>query len=254
MVRRTSEAPARAAVVTPPAVRPQAYAGAAGAAGHDGQGRGRACSGLGCEGAQAQGDAEVQPEHEGRVQRDVHAIGGHRDQQRRPGVLQSAQDASPGQHDQHRRRPEQADAQVGDRLQAHRRRAAESADDLRGERPAGREHQDADCGGEPEPVDAVPDRGLAAAGAELPGDGGRGAVGEEDGHAHERGQGLAGDAKAAQRHRSEPSHNGGVCEQEQRLGDKRPEGGNGERRISASFGLRARARSGRGPPSSRAAR
>ena len=85
------------------------------------------------------GDAPVQDEHERRVECDIDGIRDDSYQQRRPGVLQAAQHASAGQHGQHRRRPEQADPQVDDRLLAHRRGTSECGDYPRGKRPARRE-------------------------------------------------------------------------------------------------------------------
>ena len=81
----------------------------------------------------------------------------------------------------------------------------------------------ADRGGEPQAVDALPDRRIPMARPELTGDGGRRAVGQEDRDADQRRERLAGDAQAAERHGAEAPDDGGVGEQEERLGDERAE-------------------------------
>jgi len=66
------------------------------------------------------------------------------------------------------------------------------------------------------------------AGAQLPGDCGGRAVGEEDRDVDQRGQRLGGYAKAAERRRAQPADDRRVGQQEQRLGDECPEGWDGQ--------------------------
>ncbi len=170
-------------------------------------------------------DAPVQAEHEGRVQRDVQYVGQDRDDERSPGVLQPAQHSGAGQDGQHGGRREQADPQVGDRASRDGGRGAERVGDRIRERQPDGQDRDADRSGEPEAVDALPDRCLPVARPELPGDGSGRAVGEEDRDVDQGGQRLGGDAEAAEWCGAEPANDGRVREQEQRLGDERDERG-----------------------------
>jgi hypothetical protein len=77
------------------------------------------------------GDAPVQAEHEGGIERDVQRVGGDRHEQRRPGVLEAAQHAGTGEDGQHEGGAEQADPQVDDCLVTDSLAAAEGRRDLR---------------------------------------------------------------------------------------------------------------------------
>ena len=70
--------------------------------------------------------------------------------------------------------------------------------------------------------------GVPAAGAELPGDPGSGAVGEEDAEPDQRLQHGARDPEAGELAGAEVADHGSVAEEEQRLGDESQEGGDGE--------------------------
>ena len=98
---------------------------------------------------------------------------------------------------------------------------------LGGDGQRGRE-QHADDQGQPDAVDALGDRGPQVAGADPAGDGGRGAVGEEDADRDGRREQRAGDAEPGQLRGAEVTDDGRVDEQEQRLGDEGAEGGDGE--------------------------
>ena len=182
----------------------------------------------------------MQAEDQERVQGHVGHVGRHRDGQRRPGVLQSPQHPGPGQHHEHRGCAEQADAQVGGGLGADAGRAAERVHDLRRQRPAGRQDHRADDAGQPQPVDALADGRLTVARADLPRHRCRGPVGQEDREAHQGREGLAGHAEPAERGGAEPADDHRVREQEQRLGDQRPEGGHGEPQDFRVAGVPAR--------------
>ena len=69
---------------------------------------------------------------------------------------------------------------------------------------------------------------VAAAGAELARDPGRGAVGEEDAETDQRLQHGGRDAEAGQLAGAEVADHRGVAEEEQRFGDQREKGGDGE--------------------------
>ena len=149
-----------------PPVRAQPDPGAARASADDQQ-VGGASRGLGDEGAPGRaGNAPVQPQDEGGIQREVDGVGADRDGEGRSGVLQAAQHARARQHGEHRRRAEQADPQVDHCLPADRGRTAERGHDRRARAASHREHHDADRRREPEAVDAVPD-GRITAGTEL---------------------------------------------------------------------------------------
>ena len=81
---------------------------------------------------------------------------------------------------------------------------------------------------QPQAVDPLREGGVAAAGSELPGDPGRGAVGEEDAETDEGLQHGARDPEAGQLPGAEVADHRGVAEEEERLGDQREEGGYGE--------------------------
>ena len=94
----------------------------------------------------------------------------------------------------------------------------------------------ADQHGEPQPVDALGERAAQVAGAEVAGDAAGGAVGEEDAQPDDGLQHDGGDAETGELRGAEVTDDGGVGEQEERLGDQRQEGGNARRTISRSSG------------------
>ena len=81
---------------------------------------------------------------------------------------------------------------------------------------------------QPDPVDALGERAAQVAGAEAPGHRGRGAVGQEDAQPDERLEHGRSDAEAGQLGGAEVADDGGVGEQEQRLGDQGHEGRQGQ--------------------------
>ena len=212
----------------PPGVRSQARVQRAGPAGDHGDERGRH-AGLGEDGAECgTGDAEAQAVDQDEVQRDVGAEADDRGQQRRPGVLQAAQDTGDREDHEHGRDARGGDAQVGHRLGQGVRRGAEQPADRRGEHRDQRGGGDAQREGQPEAVDPGPDRRAFGAGAELAGDDAGGAVGEEHeqvGRGDERG---AGHAEAGQRGQAQVPDDRRVGQQEERLGDQGEEGGHRE--------------------------
>ena len=83
------------------------------------------------------------------------------------------------------------------------------------------------------------DRGALVAGAEVPGDDARRAVGEEDEDAGARDEGGARDAEPGELGRAEVADDRGVGEQEERLGDEREEGRDREPEDLAAVAPRA---------------
>ena len=171
------------------------------------------------------GDAVDQDE----VEHDVGGVAEHRDDERCAGVLEPAQDAGGGQHQQQRHGAEQGDVQVGD---------GEVRDGLgpaRTRPPAARSSGSATTvtsspisGRQPESVDALRQRAAGVPGADLAGHRGGGAVGQEDAQADERAEDRRGDAEGGQLAGAEVAHDGGVGEQEERLGDQGEEGRHGQ--------------------------
>ena len=104
----------------------------------------------------------------------------------------------------------------------------EDADQRRRERDAadGGDHPDDD--GEPDAVDTLGEGGPEVARAEVAGDAGGGAVGEEDAQPDDRLEDDRGDAEARELGRAEVADDGGVGEQEERFGDEREEGRDGQ--------------------------
>ena len=164
------------------------------------------------------GDAPVQDQHQDGVQDHVDHVGGHGHGQRGAGVLQPAEHAGPGQYQQHGGRTEQADPQVDDALAGYLGRAAERVHDLPGQRPADGQDGHADERSQPQPVDALADRGLPVPGAELPGHRGGGPIGQEDRDADQRGERLAGHGQPAERNGAQSPDDGRIRQQEQRFG------------------------------------
>ena len=105
---------------------------------------------------------------------------------------------------------------------------AEDADQRRREHDAADGGDRADDDGEPDAVDALGEGGPEVAGAEVAGDAGGGAVGEEDAQPDDRLEDDRGDAEAGELGGAEVADDGGVGEQEERLGDEREEGRHGQ--------------------------
>ena len=87
---------------------------------------------------------------------------------------------------------------------------------------------DADDDGQPDPVDALGEGTAPVAGAEPAGHAGGGAVGEEDAQPDDGLEDDGGDAEPGQRGGAEVADDGGVGEQEHRLGDQGEERGDGQ--------------------------
>ncbi len=132
--------------------------------------------------------------------------------------------AGGGQHHQQRRGPEEGDPQVRRRRACDGGVGAEETDQLLGEEHPGHGDQRADQHRQPDPVDALGECAPEVAGPEQAGHRGGGAVGEEDA---EPDRGLEHDrryAQPGQRLGAEVADDGGVGEQEERLGDEGEEG------------------------------
>ena len=173
--------------------------------------------------------------------------------ERGAGVLQAAEQAGRREDEQHRGQAEHRDAEVGRGLLGDgrlRRRTRRPAAGRRTSRPI--------ASTTPRPrasqMPSIPDghRAALVAGAEPAGDGRCGAVGEKDHQADDRLQHRAGQAEAGQGSRAEVADHGGVGEQEQRLSDERPEGGDREAKDFAVHGPSAEGAQGHSSDSSSA--
>ena len=188
---------------------------------------------LGEQGAQS-GARDPQPLEqagavdEDDVEHDVGEVARDRHHERRPGVLEPAQHAGGGEHQQHRHGPHQRDVQVGDGQVLDPRTGAEQPHHGAGQRQRHRGDQGSDQGGEPEAVDALRERTAAVPRTDLAGHRRGGAVGQEDAQAHQGAQHRGGDAERRELRRAEVTDDGGVGEQEERLRDQGQEGRDGE--------------------------
>ena len=97
----------------------------------------------------------------------------------------------------------------------------------------------ADDHGQPDPVDALGERRAEVARPEVARDARRGAVREEDTEPDDGLEDHRGDAQARELRGAEVTDDGGVREQEQRLGDEGEEGGHRESQDLAVDGLHA---------------
>ena len=113
----------------------------------------------------------------------------------------------------------------------------EGTDEDGGERDPGDGGDDADDHREPQAVDALGERTAEVAGAEVARHAGGGAVGEEDAQADRGLQDDRRDAEAGELGGAEVADDRGVGEQEDRLGDERQEGRDGESQDLAVDGL-----------------
>ena len=172
---------------------------------------------------------QVEAVHEQHVERGVDDGGGDRDPQRGDGVLQPAQHAGRGEHEQH---PGQARA-------AHQRRYATACGraavgrpeqvEQRGTADQPAERQGGPEGdGQPEPVHAAAERRAPVAGSRGPRHRGGGAVRQEDAQPDRGEQDRGGGADAGEGVGAQPADDDLVDEQEQRLGDQRPERRHGQ--------------------------
>jgi hypothetical protein len=173
-------------------------------------------------------DAEVEPVDQGEVEEHVQDVAADRDVERGAGVLQAAQDAGGGEHDQQRGDAEQRDPQVRRGLLGDLGTCPEESDQLVGEGDADDGADRADDDREPEAVDPLGQGSPGVPGAEVACNAGRGPVGEEDAQSHDRLQDRRGDAEAGQRCGAEVPHDRGVGEQEERFGGQGEERGDGE--------------------------
>jgi hypothetical protein len=174
--------------------------------------------------------AMPQPEavHEPQVEHDVEAESADGRDQRGLGVLEATQDAGRRQDDEHGRDAEGGDAEVDHCLLEGALGGAEDPAERFGGCRHGCGGDRAQGDGEPGAVDAPGDGTGTIARAELAGDDGGGAVGEEDEDVGGGQQDGAGDAETGQRLDAEAPDDGGVGEEEQRLGDQGEEGRDGQ--------------------------
>ena len=144
-------------------------------------------------------------------------------------VPQAAQHACRGEDEQHARQAGSRPAQVGDGVRRDSAVGAEPGDGPGCGEDEGDGKSDTERHGEPQSVDAGLERLGAPASARAPRDGGSRGVREEDaqpddGHQERRGERQAGELGGAQ-----AADDGGVDEDEERLGDECAESGERER-------------------------
>ena len=173
-------------------------------------------------------DPEIEPVDEQDLEPEVQHARTDGDEEWGAGVLEPADVPRTGQREQQRRDSRRAQPQVdlgvgGDVAvgtdETHERPGQDGGHD----RQRHRQQR-----GEPEPLHPLM-RGLAlVAGADEPGDRAGRPVGEEDEHGVAGEQDRRCDSQSTQLRCAEMADDGGVGEQVQRLGDQRPEGGNGE--------------------------
>ena len=174
------------------------------------------------------GDAQPRAVHQRDVEGDVGEVADHGHDQRGARVLQAAQHPGRREHQQQGHRAEQRDPQVGDGELGHPVAGSEQVHELPHQRKGERGDGDADQGRQPEPVDALGQRAPGVPRADLAGDRGGGAVGEEDAQADQRAQDRRRDPQGSQLRGAEVADDRRVREQEQGLGDQCQEGRNGE--------------------------
>ncbi len=166
--------------------------------------------------------------HEEQVEGDVEQVADDGDHQRGAGVLQAAEHAGRGEHDQERGGAEERDPQVRRRRVGDGRVGAERADQGLGEHDPQDGHDRADQDRQPDAVDPLGQCTAPVAGAESAGDARGGAVGEEDAQPDGGLEDHRGDPETGQRRGAEVADDGSVGEQEHRLRDQRQERGDGE--------------------------
>ena len=122
-------------------------------------------------------------------------------------------------------------------MAGHLGSGAERRDERPGRPDAGDGRDGADGHRQPEPVDPLGEGGPQVAGAEVPGDARRGAVGEEDAQADDRLEDDGRDAETGELGGAEVAHDRGVGEQEERLGHEGEERRHGQSQDLAVDGL-----------------
>lgn len=96
----------------------------------------------------------------------------------------------------------------------------EDGEELGGGEDQGEGEKRAECGGEPEAVDASAEGCGAASGSKVAGDGCCGGVGEENAQPHGGGEDRGCECESGEFAGSEPSYDGGVDEDEEGFGDQ----------------------------------
>jgi hypothetical protein len=165
------------------------------------------------------GNAQARGVHEQVVEAGVGGCPGHRHDQRGADVQEAAQCPGGGEDDEHGRQSGGRDPQVGDRVRAGFGGRAEAVDEGGCCDDGRRGEGSAECGRQPESVDPVTGRGARVPGAERAADRRRRGVGQEDAQVDQRRQHRAGHPETGQRGGAEVADDGGVGQQEQRLGD-----------------------------------
>ena len=167
-------------------------------------------------------------------------VAGDGDEQRRTRVLQAAEHAGRGEHDQQRGGAEEGDARGRSRRARRRADPASKTPTRTGVSDDPADGRDgADDHRQPDAVDALGERAAQVAGAEVARDAGGGAVGEEDAQADDGLQDDRRDAEAGELGGAEVTDDRGVGEQEERLGDEGEEGRDGQAQDLAVDGLHA---------------
>ena len=156
---------------------------------------------------------------QGRAERDV---------ERRAGVLEAAQVAGAGQHDEHGGHAEEADVQVDRRLLAHLAGGPEQGEQRARQGEGDEPHDHAARRGQPHALHRLVGGLALVAGAEQAGHRRGGAVGQEDEDGVADQQDAAGDGEPGQGLGPDVAHDGGVGQDVERLGRQRGEGGDGE--------------------------
>ena len=141
---------------------------------------------------------------------------------------------------------EQGDVQVPRGVRRDVGARTEPADDGARRRQHHDGHDRTDQRRQPEAVHPLGERALRVAGTHPPGDGGRGAVGEEDAQADQGAEHRRGDPEPGQLRGAEVADDGGVGEEEERLGHQGEEGRNRQPHDLAV--VRASAGAGEGHP------
>ena len=183
----------------------------------------------GGRGGRRAGDAQAEAVDEQGVQADVRHIDADRHGHRRAGVLQAAQQPGRGEHDELEGQPGRDDPQIGDGRGGDVGGRPVPADDRRGEPGEQCREDDAERPAQGHAVSSGLVGGPVAPGAEAMGDDAGRRVGQEDAQARDDAQHVASQPQPGQRHGADVPDEGGVGHDEQRLGDERGEGGQGQR-------------------------
>src|SRR5699024_1998143 len=155
---------------------------------------------LSQDGRQRRGtDAETENRYQDDVTDDVEGRGDQRYDHRRRGQLFAPQVPGSGEGYEQERQAEHADAQVYVRRFCGGLLSPEQPDQRLHTDPDHQTEDDADTDGEPQALDCVVGRTAFVTGAQEPGDGGGGAVSEEDAKRGEGEQDRRGHGETAQR-------------------------------------------------------